>query len=167
VSISQRLTHASILLRDRPRPLQIVLAGVLPAFAGAVAGILVGVSVLAYVLWSVVGALGGWISGFEHQDGWGAADRGFAGGLIFGIALLLAHAAAGTHAKVSLGAFPPLLAVVTAIVGMLIAASSGRLARIERERVARAERERLRREGGYVSERSHLRVAVSDQRLES
>jgi hypothetical protein len=56
--------------------------------------------------------------------------------LIYGIALLVAHAILGTHAKVSLGSFPPLLAVVTAIAGMLLSALGGRIARLRRERRA-------------------------------
>ena len=52
------------------------------------------------------------------------------------MALLVAHAIAGTTAKVSLGSFPPLLAVVTAILGMFLAAAGGRMARTQREREA-------------------------------
>jgi hypothetical protein len=55
-------------------------------------------------------------------------------GFIYGVALLLAHLIAGTHAKVSLGSFPPLLAVVTAIAGMLLSALGGWMARLLRER---------------------------------
>jgi hypothetical protein len=123
-----------VLLRDRPRPAQIVLGGVIPAAVGAVAGVLVGVSTGAYWAVAALAAIGGFIAGFEHQDGWGGADRGLVGGAIYGVALLVAHAIAGTHAKVSLGSFPPLLAVVTAIIGMFIGAAGGRLARTQRER---------------------------------
>jgi hypothetical protein len=124
------------LLRDRPRPVQIVVAGVIPAVLGAAAGVLIGASTGAYWAVAIVVAVGGVIAGFEHQDGWGGADRGVAGGLIYGIALLLAHAIAGTHAKVSLGSFPPLFAVVTAIIGMFLGALGGYLARRGRERNA-------------------------------
>ena len=61
-------------------------------------------------------------------------DRGLVAGAIYGIALLVVHGALGTHAKVSLGSFPPLLAVVTAIAGMLLSALGGRIARMRRER---------------------------------
>lgn len=122
------------LLRDRTRPAQIVLGGVVPAIVGAVAGILVGVSSGAYWAVGAVAAIGGFLAGFEHQDGWGGADRGVVGGGLYGIGLLVAHAIAGTHAKVSLGSFPPLLAVVTAIVGMFLGAAGGRIARVQRER---------------------------------
>jgi hypothetical protein len=122
------------LFRDRPRPAQIVLGGVIPAIFGAIAGVLVGVSAGAYWGYAVFVAIASVIAGFEHQDGWGGADRGLVAGFVYGVALLLAHAVAGTHAKVSLGSFPPLLAVITAIAGMLLSALGGRIARGLRER---------------------------------
>ncbi|MGP0103123.1 MAG: hypothetical protein ACLPUT_16070 [Solirubrobacteraceae bacterium] len=126
--------YQPVLFRDRPRPAQIALGGVVPAIAGAVAGVLVGVSSGAYWGYAAFVAIASVVAGFEHQDGWGGADRGVVAGFVYGIGLLLAHLIAGTHAKVSLGSFPPLLAVVTAIAGMLLTATGGWLARILRER---------------------------------
>jgi hypothetical protein len=123
-----------VLFRERSRPVQIVLGGVVPALLGGLAGILLGVSSAAYWTLGVLVAIGSVLAGLEHQDGWGGADRGFFGGAIYGAALLGAHALAGTHEKVSLGSFPPLLAVVTAIVGMFLSAAGGRFARVQRER---------------------------------
>jgi hypothetical protein len=123
-----------VLFRDRSRPVQIVLGGVIPTVVGALAGVLIGVSTGGYWAIAILAGLGSVLSGFEHQDGWGGADRGLASGFVYGVALLLAHAIAGTHAKVSLGSFPPLLAVVTALFGMCLAAIGGRLARAQRER---------------------------------
>jgi len=125
-----------VLFRDRSRTAQIVLGGVVPAAIGALVGVLVGVTAAGYWAVAIIAGIGGFLSGFEHQDGWGGADRGLVGGFIYGVALLIAHAIAGTHAKVSLGSFPPLLAVLTAIIGMLLAAAGGRLARLQRERKA-------------------------------
>jgi hypothetical protein len=125
-----------VLFRDRSRPFQIVSGGVVPAAIGALAGVLVGVSTGAYWAVAVLAGVGGFLSGFEHQDGWGGADRGLVGGAIYGTSLLIAHAIAGTTAKVSLGSFPPLLAVVTAIFGMFLAAGGGRLSRAQREKLA-------------------------------
>jgi len=122
------------LFRDRERPAQIVLGGVIPAIAGAVAGVLVGVSSGAYWGYAAFVAIASVIAGFEHLDGWGGADRGLVAGAIYGAGLLVAHAIAGTHATVSLGSFPPFLAVITAIAGMLLSATGGRLARAQRER---------------------------------
>jgi hypothetical protein len=122
------------LFRDRPRAVQIVLGGAVPALLGAVAGILVGASTGAYWALAAVVSIGGVLAGLEHEDGWGGADRGLVGGAVYGTGLLVAHAIAGTHAKVSLGSFPPLLAVVTAIIGMFLGALGGRVARALRER---------------------------------
>jgi hypothetical protein len=123
-----------VLFRDRSRAAQIVLGGVLPAAIGVLAGILIGASAAAYWVVAILAGIGAFVSGFEHLDGWGGADRGLVGGAIYGTALLLAHAAAGTDAKVSLGSAPPLLIVFTAIFGMLLAAAGGRIARAQRER---------------------------------
>jgi hypothetical protein len=126
--------HAPTLFRDRPRPLQVILGGVIPAIFGAITGIVLGVSAGGYWALSLVALLGGVLAGLEHRDGWGGADRGLVAGAIFGTCVLLAHTIAGTHAHVSLGSFPPFLAVITAIVGMFISAGGGRLARAYRER---------------------------------
>ena len=125
-----------VLFIDRPRPVQVVLGGVLPALVGVVAGVLLGVSSGAYYALGALAAIGAFMSGFEHRDGWGGADRGFFGGAFYGAALLITHGLIGTHAKVSLGSFPPLLAVLTTIVGSILAACGGRLARAMRERAA-------------------------------
>jgi hypothetical protein len=126
--------YAPALFRDRSRPAQIVLGGVIPAAFGAAAGVLIGVSSAAYWALSAVAAIGSVTAGFEHQDGWGGADRGLVAGAIYGAALLIAHAIAGTHAKVSLGTFPLLLVVITGVAGMLLCALGGRIARLQRER---------------------------------
>jgi len=117
------------LFRDRSRPAQIVLGGVVPAILGAVAGILIGTSTTGYWALAIAAGVGGFLAGFEHQDGWGGADRGLVGGAIYGTSLLIAHWIAGTEAKVSLGSWPPLFAVVVAIIGMFLGAAGGRLAR--------------------------------------
>jgi hypothetical protein len=128
------MNYSPPLFKDRPRPVQIVLGGVIPAALGAVQGILIGVSPVAYWIIAILAGVGAFVAGFEHRDGWGGADRGFFGGLFYGIALLVVHGLIGNTAKVSLGSFPPLLAVVTAIIGMFLGAAGGRLARMQRER---------------------------------
>src|ERR1700722_19678498 len=126
--------HTPVLFRDRPRPFQIVAGGFVPLLFGGVVGVVLGVSAGGYWGLLALAALGGVLAGFEHQDGWGGADRGLVGGALFGLGLLLAHAIAGTHAKVSLGSFPPLLIVIAATAGMLLGALGGRLGRALRER---------------------------------
>ncbi|HEV7529318.1 MAG TPA: hypothetical protein VGO29_10530 [Solirubrobacteraceae bacterium] len=122
------------LFRDRPRPVQIALGGAVPLVFGAVVGIVLGISAGVYWALAVIAGLGAVLAGFEHRDGWGGADRGLVGGALFGLAVLVAHAIAGTDAKVSLGGFPPLLIVIDAIFGMFLGALGGRLARGLRER---------------------------------
>jgi hypothetical protein len=126
--------HTPTLFRDRPRPVQVVLGGFVPFAFGAVVGVVLGVSSGVYWALAVLAAVGAVLAGFEHQDGWGGADRGLVGGALFGLGVLLAHWIAGTHAKVSLGSFPPFLIVIDAIAGMLLGALGGRLARGMRER---------------------------------
>jgi len=113
---------------DRSGPAQVLNAGCLTGHHRSPRGVLIGVSAPAY--WTVaalagVGALSA--AGFEHPDGWTAADRGLVSGLIYGTGLLLGHALAGTHAKVCLGSFPPLQG---AIIGMLLSAAGGRIAQL-------------------------------------
>jgi hypothetical protein len=126
--------HTPVLFAERPRPLQIVLGGVVPLLFGAVVGIVLGISSGGYWGLSALAALGAVLAGLEHRDGWGGADRGLVGGALFGLGVLVAHAIAGTHAKISLGGFPPLLIVIDAIVGMFLGALGGRIARALRER---------------------------------
>jgi len=121
-----------VLLRDRPRQAQIVLAVIVPFAFGAVVGIMLGISVGAFWALSALAAVGGVLVGFEHEDWRGGARRGILGGALFASGLLLAHAIAGTDAKVSLGSFPPLLIVLDAIIGMLLGMAGGRLSQARR-----------------------------------
>ncbi len=121
-----------VLLRDRPRQAQIVLAVIVPFAFGAVVGVMVGISAGAFWALSALAAIGGVLVGFEHEDWRDGARRGILGGALFASGLLLAHAIAGTDAKVSLGSFPPLLIVLDAIIGMLLGALGGRLSQARR-----------------------------------
>ncbi len=126
--------HRFVLLRDRPRPVQILLGGVLPALIGALAGVMVGASAAGYWIVSAVAGIGGFLAGFEHRDGWGGADRGMVGGAIFGTSLVLVHWAIGDGEKVSLGSSRVVFVIVIAIVGILLGALGGRIARHHREK---------------------------------
>ena len=122
------------LFRDRPRPVQIILGGVVPLAFGAVVGVVLGLSAGVYWALLAVASIGGVLAGLEHRDGWGGADRGLVGGSLFATGLLVAHAIAGTDAKASLGSFPPLLIVLDAFVGIALGAIGGRVGRALRER---------------------------------
>src|SRR5438132_10076471 len=128
--------HMPPLFRERSRAFQIILGGFVPLAFGAVVGVVLGISSGAY--WGLAGlaALGGVLAGFEHRDGWGGADRGLVGGALFATGILVAHAIAGTTAKVSLGSFPPLLVVIDAFFGILLGAIGGRFARTQLRRAS-------------------------------
>jgi hypothetical protein len=120
------------LLRDRPRQAQIVLAVIVPFVFGAIVGIALGISAGAYWALSALAAVGGVLAGLEHQDWRGGAQRGIVGGSLFALGILIAHAIAGSEAKVSLGSFPPLLIVIDAIIGMFLGMLGGHLSHARR-----------------------------------
>ncbi|MEA2409605.1 MAG: hypothetical protein QOC77_166 [Thermoleophilaceae bacterium] len=130
--------YAPTQFRDRSETEQALLGGVLPALIGGLAGFLIGASAVGYWVVAVLAAVGALVGGFEHGDGWEAADRGFFGGLIYGVSLLLVHELIHTKAKVSLGSFPPFVAVITTVVGMLLSAAGGRVASTKRRRTTPA-----------------------------
>lgn len=111
-----------ILLRERSERTQVVLAVVVPLLFGAVVGVVLGTSASTYWVLLGVASLGALLSGLEHDDVREAAGRGAIAGAMFGLGILAAHQLAGTDGKVSLGSFPPLLIVIDAIAGALLAA---------------------------------------------
>ena len=117
----------SPLFRERPRLHQVILGLVVPTAFGALAGVMLGVSAAAYWVIGLIAFVGGILAGFEHADGWDGAARGLVGGTLYGTGLLIAHAIAGTDAKVSLPDFEPILVVVTAIIGVLLGALGGKI----------------------------------------
>jgi hypothetical protein len=121
-----------VLLRDRPRQAQIVLAVIVPFVFGAVAGVMLGISAGAYWALLALATVGGVLVGFEHQDWRGGARRGVLGGALFASGLLIAHAIVGGDAKASLGSFPPLLIVLDAIIGTLLGMLGGHLSHARR-----------------------------------
>jgi hypothetical protein len=122
-----RWMDASPLFRERPRSVQMLLGIVVPLLLGAVAGVLLGVSAAAYWVIGVIAFVGGILAGFEHADGRDGAERGLVGGTLYGTGLLVAHAIAGTDAKVSLPGFAPVLVLVTAIIGAVLGTIGGRI----------------------------------------
>jgi hypothetical protein len=110
---------------ERGREAQIVLALVVPLVFGAIVGVVLGASATAYWILSAVAALGAVLAGLEHPGPRTAAIRGLVMGAVYGIGVLLAHAVAGTHAEVSLGSFPPIVILIDAIAGAILAAIGG------------------------------------------
>ena len=117
---------------ERSRSTQAILALLVPFVFGAVVGIVLGASAAAYWILSALAALGAVLAGLEHPDARSAALRGLVMGAVYGIGVLLAHAVAGTDARVSLGSFPPFVIVIDAVAGAILAAIGGALSRSRR-----------------------------------
>jgi len=125
---------------ERGREAQILLAVVVPFVFGAIVGIVLGASAGVYWILSAVAGIGAILAGLEHPDARSGALRGLVIGAVYGIGLLLAHAVAGTDAKVSLGGFPPLVIVIDAVVGAVLSAIGGSIGRARSRRGAAARR---------------------------
>jgi hypothetical protein len=110
---------------ERGREAQIVLAVVVPFVFGAVVGVVLGWSAGVYWVLSAIAAIGAVLAGLEHPDARSGALRGLVIGAVYGVAVLLAHAVTGADAKVSLGSFPPLVVVIDAVAGAILAAIGG------------------------------------------
>jgi len=123
------------LFMSRPPAQRFLLAGVVPAVFGAIAGVILGVSAPIYWVLQVLAIIGGFLAGLEHPTAKEAALRGLVAGAVFGAFILIAHAVAGTHEKVSLGSTPIFLIVITAVVGAILGALGSRV-RARREPAA-------------------------------
>ena len=125
------MTAMPPLFEERTQEARIVLAVVVPLLFGAVAGISRARSGVYWAL-AALAAIGGVLAGLEHPDPAGGAKRVFLGGALFGLGILVAHAIAGTDAKVSLGDFPPLLILIDAVIGAILGAVGGAISRARR-----------------------------------
>ncbi|HSJ16981.1 MAG TPA: hypothetical protein VK920_02675 [Solirubrobacterales bacterium] len=121
------------LLSERPRPVQVLLAVVLPAVYGAVTGIFLGISEAVYLVLAIAGLLGAVGAGIEHRGPGAGALRGVLAGAVFGGAILLAHEIAGVEPERELPDPPILLLVITIGFAIPFAALGGWL-RVREER---------------------------------
>ena len=115
------------LLADRPSGERAFIVLVLPALAGAICGVLLGISGGLYTVLTLVAILGGIAAGYDHATASEGALRGIAGGALFGTFILLAHAVAGTHAKAKLPEPHIVLPIATALISIVLGAVGGAL----------------------------------------
>jgi hypothetical protein len=113
------------LLSERPRPVQLVLAGVVPALYGALTGVILGISEPVYLVLSLLGILGAVVAGFDHAGARAGALRGLVAGSVFGAFILIAHEIHGEEAKADLPEPEVLLVVVTTAFAVPLAALGG------------------------------------------
>lgn len=115
------------LLIERSRGVEFVLLVVVPAVGGIIGGILLGVSEIAYLVYSVLAIGAGFFGGLEHHGGWNGFYRGLIGGLEFGVWILIAHGVGfDSEPKAELPDPEVLLVVITTVLGCLLGALGGR-----------------------------------------
>jgi lactate dehydrogenase-like 2-hydroxyacid dehydrogenase len=127
------------LLADRPPALRLALTYVTPAIGGFATGASLGIGLGIWIVANVLATIGGFGAGFEHVDLKEAARRGATGGLVFGLALVLADATVVSD-RVATIADPAIAqAVITTTAGTLLALAGATLrARLERRSAAPA-----------------------------
>jgi len=113
------------LLRERSHGVEMALVIAVPVIYGAIVGILLGVSEPAYVVTSLLGILGGFVAGLEHEGALEGFYRGILGGLLFGVSILTAHGLADEPAKAHLPDPEILLVTITTVAGALLGALGG------------------------------------------
>jgi hypothetical protein len=116
------------LLDSRSPAARVVVVGVVPVAFGALCGVMLGVSEALYLVLTLpVAIAGGFLAGLEHTSPREAARRGLLGGALFGSSIVAVHAIIGNKAKADLPHPAILLAVLTAVGGMLLGALGARL----------------------------------------
>ena len=113
------------LLEEHPRPVQFILAVVVPALFGALTGYILGVSEPVYLVFSVIGVVGGIGAGYDHVGARAGALRGILAGVVFGSSILIAHEIHGAVAKAHLPEPAILLVVITTLLGCAFGALGG------------------------------------------
>lgn len=120
------------LLRERSDGEEFVLLVVLPSLGGAIAGVLLGVSEIAYLIFSLLAIGAGYLGGLEHVGALDGFYRGLVGGMQFGVWILLAHGVLDSEPKAELPDPEILLVAITTILGCLLGAlGARRRARVE------------------------------------
>lgn len=113
------------LLSEHPRPVQFLLAFVVPALYGALTGYFLGVSETVYLILSVVGIVGAVGAGLDHVGARAGAARGVIAGSVFGAAILIAHEVDGAEADAHLPEPAILLVAITTVLAVAFAALGG------------------------------------------
>ena len=124
------------LLSQRPRPVQFVLAIVVPALYGALTGYLLGISEPVYLVLSLIGIVGAVGAGLDHLGAGSGARRGVVAGSVFGAFILIAHELHGEEAEAHLPEPAILLVVVTTVLAVPFAALGGWIRQREERRGA-------------------------------
>lgn len=109
----------------QPVAWRVIGAVAAPLMLGAVSGLFLGWSSIAYWLIQVVAIIGGSLGGPEHVGWRPGALRGVLGGALFGASILTVRSITGWSDEVDLGSTPGFLVVITSVIGLLLGAAGG------------------------------------------
>ena len=121
------------LLRERSHNLEMVLVVAVPIVYGAITGIFLGESEAVYSVLALLGILGGFVAGYEHEGALEGFYRGLLGGLLFGTAILTANGIADQAPKAELPDPEILLITITTLFGAALGTLGGWM-RLRRDR---------------------------------
>ncbi len=114
------------LLKDRSAAQEAVIAVAIPLVFGLITGIMLGVSEIVYLVLALLGIVGGFAAGLEHEYALEGFYRGLLGGLLFGTGILLAHGIVDVEPKAELLEPEIVLVAITATFGAGLGALGGR-----------------------------------------
>ena len=126
-----------VLLSDRPAGQGLIVAMVIPILFGVLAGWLLGVSELGYLIVSVVAIAGGYFAGLEHDYPIDGLYRGTLGGLLFGSSILITNGIIDKEPEAHLPHPETLVIAITGGFGLLLGWLGAR-SRAKREAAARS-----------------------------
>lgn len=128
------MTRLPPLLRERSEAVRFAQLVIAPTAFGVLTGVMLGVSEPVYLVLSLLGILGGFGAGIEHDDPVDGFYRGLLGGLQFGLWILVAHGLFFDEPpKAELPDPPELLVVITAVFGSGLGALGARWRRRRRD----------------------------------
>ena len=109
-----------MLLSDRPNRQGLIVAMVVPVLFGVLTGWVLGLSEIGYLILSVLGILGGYFAGLEHDYAIDGVYRGLLGGLLFGSAILITNGLLDKEPKAHLPDPETLVIAITGIFGLVL-----------------------------------------------
>jgi hypothetical protein len=113
------------LLRERSHGAEMALVIAVPSIYGAITGYFLGESEAVYTVLALLGILGGFVAGLEHEGALEGFYRGILGGLLFGTAILVANGLLEEEPKAHLPDPEVMLIVITGGFGALLGALGG------------------------------------------
>lgn len=113
------------LLRERSHGVEMALVIVVPTIFGAITGYFLGQSEAVYTVLALLGIVGGFFAGLEHEGALEGFYRGILGGLLFGLAILATNGLLDEEPKAHLPDPEVMLIVITGAFGAALGALGG------------------------------------------